>query len=103
MITEIRVDTERLRSHTDIVRAEQRCIYELLDHLRFAQSLAEEDISYRFRLLIEKVNQLSTICSLMIDSLEETSDIFDKLIEDIDAILTQQIEVSSPDLNGLIL
>ena len=97
MIGEIRVDTERLRSHADIIRQEQRYVYELLDRLRYAQSLADPDISGRIQSVIRKANQLSDHCAAMISGLEETSDIFDKLIENIGTILTDQIEASRPD------
>lgn len=97
MIGEIRVDTERLRSHADIIRQEQRYVYELLERLRYAQSLADPDINYRLHSVIQKADRLSYHCSAMINGLEEASDIFDKLIENIDTILTDQIEASRPD------
>ena len=97
MITEVKVDTALLRSHTDIVRMEQRYVYELLDRLRYAQSLADPDINYHLHSVIQKADRLSYHCSAMISGLEEASDIFDRLIENIETILGDQIEASRPD------
>ena len=99
MNTEIRVDTVQLSSHTEFLREEYRYAQELYDNLRYVRARADDyELCRQLAPLIKKAEYLSRRSVLMREALEETGDIFERLIREISTILNDSIALGAQNL-----
>lgn len=95
MNTAIRIDTEQLRLHREILLDEYRAFLELANHLRNAQELSPDDLKNQFRPLINKSEELARYSYNMSESLEEICCRFERISKQIAELLENQIAQNS--------
>ena len=97
MNTEIRVDTERLHSHIEILRREYQYSLELEKSLSSVQALAEDVLQGQFMPIIYRADQRAQSCKLRIQGIEEVCDIFERASYEISTLLNDYIVANDPE------